>query len=131
MSEDLRIVDPKSFPIYEGKLPKPIYHCGLLSDPKITKGFNTRGWSPVDLRLEESGPETLKHWLEGIRFGTIEADRQTERFVELELKVYGLLQVKKPSDLLKPVIEEQTLDDLFGALPSRYTKAKKTKGKVK
>ena len=117
--------DHLEFPKVEGKKKKPLYHCGLISDMGVQAAFRARGWEPVDLRLAESGPETLKQWLEGIRFGTIEADRQTEKFVELELKVYGLLNNKK-SDVV-PTKEAFSLDTL--KVQKKYSGPKKTKSK--
>ena len=121
----------EDFPKVTGKKKKPIYHCGLISDQILEAQFRVRGWEPIDLRLADSGPETLKHWLEGIRFGTIEADRQAEKFVELELKVYGLVgAVKKVDD--KPAETALDLASMFEKLPpKRHTAPRKTKSKDK
>jgi hypothetical protein len=116
------------FPVVEGKKRKPIYHCGLIAHPKTVEAFQKRGWEPIDLRLQESGPETLKNWLEGIRFGTIEANRQTEKFVELELKAYGVLANRKQEEKKKDDTIAD-LDDMFASLPAHYTNPKRTKGK--
>ena len=132
MSSDLPDkLQASDFPRVEGKKKKPIYHAGLISDPVLAGQFSVRGWEPVDLRLAESGPETLKHWLEGIRFGTIEANRQAEKVLEQELKVYGLVgAVKKVDD--KPAETALDLASMFEKLPpKRHTAPRKTKSKDK
>lgn len=87
--------------------PKKLFHMGLL-DAELTDGsslidyLRERGWEPVDVRLmanrtDADRAEAIKGYLEGIRVGSIEADPKSAKFLEHELRVYGMAQGKTPS----------------------------------
>ena len=78
----------------------------------------SRGWKVVDVRTlsnqtDGDRAESLKANLEGIRQGTIEADKDRLRWLELEAKVYGLLTGKDKIKDDKPKIDEGVLEDLL------------------
>lgn len=77
----------------ENQRPKRLPHRGL--DYNTITHLKSRGWDPQDVRLmpnvtDGDRAEALKAWLEGIRYGTIEADPKAAKWIELESRVYGL-----------------------------------------
>lgn len=78
----------------EEQRPKKVYHRGLIK-PEWAAILHNKGWDPIDVRLLPNATDTdraeaLKAWLEGIRYGTIEADPKQAKWLELEARVYGL-----------------------------------------
>ncbi len=93
----------------------------------------SRGWKVVDVRTlanqsDGDRAEALKANLEGIRLGTIDADKDRLRWLELEAKVYGLLTGKDKIKDDKPKIDEGVLDDLLN-FKSKDTKKKRVQKK--
>lgn len=73
--------------------PKRLFHRGIVGEWELP--LRVKGWDPVDVRLlpnatDHDRAEALKAWLEGIRYGTIEADPKQAKWLELESRVYGL-----------------------------------------
>ena len=109
--------------------PKALFVNTTIST-SIQSGLNSRGWRVIDVRTlsnrtDGDRAEALKANLEGIRQGTIEADKDRLRWLELEAKVYGLLtgKVKIKDDI--PKISSNLLDDL---LNFKKTKKKSRRG---
>jgi len=93
----------------------------------------SRGWKVVDVRTlanqsDGDRAEALKANLEGIRLGTIDADKDRLRWLELEAKVYGLLTGKDKIKDDKPKIDEGVLDDLLN-FKGKETKKKRVQKK--
>ena len=89
--------------------------------------LQARGWKVVDVRTlanksDGDRAEALKANLEGIRLGTIHADKDRLRWLELEAKVYGLLTGKDKIKDLKPNISEDVLEDLLNFKPKKKSR---------
>ena len=97
--------------------PKNLYLAAGLS-PDLSSILEGRGWRVIDVRVlpnqtDGARAEALKATLEGIRQGTIEADKDKLRWLELEAKVYGLLTGKDKLKDDKPKISGDVLEDLL------------------
>ena len=92
-------IDFMSWPcVPEALRGKPLYHAGL--DNAEEAALVMGGWKPIDVRLLPSGSDedraqAVKAWLEGVRLGSIVPARGVTKFVELEARIYGLLEAKK------------------------------------
>lgn len=106
--------------------PKSLFVDSMVFED--TKGaLKEKGWIVYDVRLlanksDGDRAEALKCCLEGIRVGTIAADKDKLRWLELEAKVYGLLTGKDKIKDTVPKIDGDVLENLLD-----FTKATKTK----
>jgi len=98
---------------------KRIYHNGLI-DNKNAALLAKKNWIVVDVRLLPSASDSeradaLKAWLEGIRFGTIEIDKDQLQSFQLEAKIYGLINQRNSTSTGEKLDKatKQTLDSLF------------------
>jgi hypothetical protein len=86
-----------------------------------------RGWHPIDVRVlpsktDADKAETLKAWLEGVRQGSIQLDKDVVKLIELEAKAYGLVGTKiieKQADNTEGA--EETIDDLLDMFSKKGT----------
>ena len=110
--------------------PKSLF-VNSVTSASVQSGLLSRGWKVIDVRTlanrtDGDRAEALKANLEGIRQGTIGADKDKLRWLELEAKVYGLLTGKDKIKDDKPKISEDVLDDL---LNFKKTKKNSRRGK--
>ena len=97
--------------------PKALYVNESLTGD-VASLLRVRGWNPVDVRLlpntsDADRAEAVKCTLEGVRIGTIQADKERLRHLELEARIYGLtLNRDGPSE--KPSgLQAHEIDDLL------------------
>ena len=106
--------------------PKSLFvNSGVPDD--VVSILDAKGWRVVDVRLlpnqsDGDRAEALKCNLEGIRQGTILAEKDRLRWLELEAKVYGLLTGKDKIKDLKPKIDGDVLDDLLNFKPKKKSR---------
>ena len=94
---------------------------------EVGEVLQARGWKVVDVRTlanksDGDRAEALKANLEGIRLGTIDAEKDRLRWLELEAKVYGLLTGKDKIKDVKPNISEDVLEDLLNFKPKKKSR---------
>lgn len=97
--------------------PKSLFVSESLSSDLVSV-LESRGWLVIDVRTlpnqtDGDRAQALKYNLEGIRQGTIRADKEKLRWLELEAKVYGLLTGKDKIKDDKPKIDQTVLEDLL------------------
>jgi hypothetical protein len=131
--------------------PKRLPHTGLVNALDAEQ-LRAKGWDPQDVRLmpnrtDADRAECLKAYLEGIRLGTIEPNPKLSKFIEAELRTYGLSQGKAPAgpkskttDTAEADAYSKTLEDVlnFGSnkawsstADERIKAQKKLKGRPK
>ena len=86
--------------------------------PSILMNLEAKGWNVVDVRFmpttsDGERVDSVKAWLEGVRLGTIVAEKGVNKFVELEAKALGMLSQKDRSFDNKVVVDVDSLEDLL------------------
>jgi len=117
--------------------PKRLPHSCVLSEDDLEL-LASKGWQPLDVRLIPNGNdaergEALKAWLEGIRLGTINADKDLLRFLDLEARALGLTSNRVQNEVARRgEIDVGSLESIFGGLvdkaPAMF-KAEKKNGR--
>lgn len=122
MSEE-GIIDLLTFPdVPLEQRPQKIYIDYMLPS-ETTEKLNARGWEIIDVRVlpnatDGDRAEAVKVHLQGVRQRTILPPEGTIRHLELEARIYGLLDSKQRDQ--RP---ELTMDtDTFGVLKSMTSK---------
>ncbi len=72
-------------------------------EPEDASLLKQKGWAPFDIRTlpnqsDAQRAEAVKAVLEGVRIGSIEANDKRLKHIELEARIYGLLNTKQASD---------------------------------
>ena len=55
----------------------------------------------------------MKSFLEGVRVGSIEPEKDQLKYLELEARICGLLSNKNRADDMVPTVKETTLDKML------------------
>lgn len=79
---------------------KKLFHNRKIGEEDLAS-LREKGWDPSDVRLLPNGndgekAESLKAYLEGLRWGSIINDQAIARYVEIEARVLGLTSGKGP-----------------------------------
>ena len=98
--------------------PKALYVCETLPDVVLGWMQSKQGWLVVDVRTmpnrsDADRAEGVKAFLEGVRVGSIEPDKDQLRYLELEARICGLLSGKNRADDMAPVVTEATLEKML------------------
>ena len=102
----------------EEERPKALYVYEALPDIVCSWLKNKQGWDVVDVRVmpnqsDADRAEGVKAFLEGVRVGSIEPDKDQLRYLELEARICGLLSNKNRADDMVPTVKEATLDKML------------------
>lgn len=98
--------------------PKDLYVAETVSQAD-TVALKNRGWTVVDVRVLPSKSDgdradSVKKWLEGVRVGSIIADKDIIKIVELEARAYGLVGTKPTA--VKTLEEAESDEDVIDLL---------------
>ena len=101
-----------------------VYVCGL--DPLSAEVLRERGYEPVEVNTlprtdDGETADYLNAKLQGIEEGSIAADDETRKLLELQMRALGLLDKRSVSMRLSVRAEASTIEDLFGWRQSRHT----------
>jgi len=98
--------------------PKALYVYEVL--PDVVQGWlqSRQGWKVIDVRTMPNGSdadraEGVKAFLEGVRIGSIEPDKDQLKYLELEARICGLLSNKTRADDMVPTVKKPTLDKML------------------
>jgi hypothetical protein len=110
-------IDFLSWPaVPEKQRPKRLYHAGV--EPQEFEALISAGWAPEDVRLmasetDEEKASAIKAWLEGVRLGSIEPGKGIMRFVELEARIFGLMEAKGRGAPKDTTLADEDVDELM------------------
>ena len=130
------IIDLLTFPeVPLDRRPQKIYIDYFL-DSATVETLNGRGYQVIDVRslpnaTDGDRAEDVKAHLQGIRLRTLLPTEGAVRYIELEAKIYGLLDTKKRSNTPDTQLTEDILENLKG-FKSKYSQgALDTKSSIK
>lgn len=100
-----------------------------------TEALKAKGYDVVDVRLLPRGKElddqrAVLAWLQGMTEGTIAPDEERRKTLELEGKAAGLFVSRSMRLEGKVDLTADTVDELLGFGPSRYTLGQMTEKKI-
>lgn len=107
----------------EAARPKPLYLAEVLADEELEVMVGL-GWFPTDVRLMPGTtlPERQARclaWFEGLMAGSIDKAASNLAILELEAKACGLTALKELPKEEEKGLEEETVDEILGAVVSR------------
>tara|TARA_R110000824_G_scaffold7533_4_gene34223 strand:+ start:2452 stop:2838 length:387 start_codon:yes stop_codon:yes gene_type:complete len=102
----------------EEERPKALYVNEVLPDIVLGWLRSKRGWNVLDVRTmpnqsDGDRAEGVKSFLEGVRVGSIEPEKDQLKYLELEARICGLLSNKNRADDMVPTVKETTLDKML------------------
>lgn len=102
----------------EEERPKALYVTEVLPDVVLGWLTTRQGWDVIDVRTmpnvsDADRAEGVKAFLEGVRVGSIEPDKDQLKYLELEARICGLLSNKNRADDMVPTVKEATLDKML------------------
>lgn len=117
-------MDLEKFPPLLNRRGRRVYVCGL--DGLSADVLRERGYEPVEINTlsrDDDGEvaEYLHAKLQGIEEGSIEADDETRKLIELEMRSLGMLDKRSVSMRVNLSAAGSTIEDLFGWNQSRHT----------
>jgi hypothetical protein len=128
MSEE-GIIDLLTFPdVPLDRRPQKIFIDYFL-DGNTTEVLHGRGYEVIDVRSlanasDGDRAEAVKAHLQGIRQRTILPTEGAVRYIELEAKIYGLLDTKKRSNAPDTKLTDDLVNDLKTGFSSKYSQGK-------
>lgn len=107
----------------EAARPKPLYLAEVLPEEELEVIVGL-GWAPTDVRLMPgtSLPERQTRclaWFEGLMAGSIDKAASNLAILELEAKACGLTALKEIPKEEEKGLEDETVDEILGAVVSR------------
>lgn len=121
---DEGIIDLLTFPeVPLENRPQCIYIDYLL-DAETVEAMRGRGYQVIDVRslpnaTDGDRAESVKAHLQGVRQRTILPTEGAIRYIELEARIYGLLDNKNRAHVQKTALSEDILENLKG-FSSKY-----------
>lgn len=119
-------LDASKFPKLKSGSNRTIYVSGLSDDDRLT--FELRGYCPVELMSlprdsEQDHCNYVRAKLQAIEEGTVFADEEDRKRLELEARTYGLLDPKRRQISVNVNAESATIDKLLQWDSGRHTLA--------
>lgn len=103
--------------------PKALY-INVPLELEDEKNLLEKGWEPIDVRTlpsktDKQKADTIKAWLEGVRQGSIQPEKDIIKLIELEAKAYGLVGTKTITERDEPTTTDEVVDDLLDTFASK------------